>query len=144
MSIEIRGEKFQTDIISGRILLLHRRHILDSFNEHGNDVVKELKRVTSTGSRTGRVYMVRGVAHRASAEGEPPAKLSGRLSSSFVYKARMQELVIGNTAFSKRGFPYPGYLEPGYFGRTLNRPFFAVTIRKLQPRLESELGGFLG
>lgn len=143
MALEIRNEKFQTDIITGKILLLHRRHIKNSFANHGPEVTKELKRVTSTGSRTGRVYMYRGVPHRASEEGEPPAKMSGRLSESFAYKARMQELVIGNTAFSKRGFPYPGYLEPGYFSSSLNRPYFAVTINRLQPRLERELGEFL-
>jgi len=142
--ITIRNEKFQKEIASGKLLILHRRHISNALMNHGAENVNDLQKVITTGSRSGRVYSYRGGKHQASAPGEPPASRSGKMAKSFIYKATgANQLLIANTARSKKGFPYPGYLEPGFFATDLNRPYFLVTISKNQANLQRDLGGFI-
>lgn len=134
-----KGKKYHDEIRLNRLTDKHRRHIRRELNSHGVEVTKELKNVVSTGSRSGRVYFYRGTPYRASAPGEPPAKRSGRLAEGFRHKARRMELVIGNTAFSKKGFPYPLALVEGTI-KMKPRPYFLVTIKRLHSRLRNNLG----
>lgn len=136
MTYKPEGYNYQKDIIVGKEKLKHKNNIRYALKVHGKEVKSELKKITSTGPRSGRFYSYRGKKYRASAPGEPPAKRSGRLSSSFVYNARPLELVIGNTAKSDAGFNYPLHLE-----EKMNRPYFVSTINRLEPRLQSDLQG---
>ncbi len=129
---------YHKDIMSGKVAVLHARSIRRALADHGPEVTKALKKLVSTGPRTGRMYTYRGRKYRASAPGEPPAKRSGRLSRSFVSIPRTMELVIGNTAFSKDGAPYPLFLEDGTI-KMARRPYFMKTIESLHMRLEQEL-----
>lgn len=134
-----RGDQYQRDIIVGREKIKHQNNIRASLKSHGLEAKKALKNITSTGTRSGRFYTYRGRKYQASAPGEPPAKRSGRLSESFIYKSRPLELVIANTARSEDGAPYPIFLEEGTNRGLDPRPYFVHTIESLQPQLERDL-----
>lgn len=139
-----QGDKYQKKILSGEIPKEHRKHIEDCFKVHGKMVTAELKKVITTGTRTGRVYYRRGIAHQASAPGEAPASWTGRLANGFEYKAQRRSLVIGSTAFSDGNAPYPKYLDEGT-SRMEARPYFVSTIERLHGELTKDLqnGSFL-
>jgi hypothetical protein len=120
----------------------HAKFIKDTFDEHGKVVTLKLKRVVSTGSRSGRVYSFRGMKYTASAPGEPPAKITGRLADSFGHNAREKELQIYNEAESDDGAPYPFFLEVST-SKMDARPYFDNTITSLHGKLEERLQGFL-
>jgi len=141
--VEVVGESRHKAIISKTLTKLHDDNIRKALRKHGKEVKDELIKVVTTGPRTGRFYTYRGRKYQASARGEPPAKRSGRLSESFMYKSRPLELLIANTARSKHGAPYPLFLQDG----TINmerRPYFDETIERLESRLESMLEDFEG
>lgn len=129
-----KGEQYHNDIKLNRIKPQHKEHIRNELQSHGVDVTKALRKVTSRGARSGRLYTVNGVKIRASAKGEPPQERSGKLKKSFLYRSRPTQLLIANKAFSKKGFPYPDFLE-----RALNRPFFLVTIEGMHQLLRRRL-----
>ena len=129
-----RGYQYHQDIVIGREKRKHSTNIRGALKRHGVEVKQALVKLTSTGPRSGRVYTYRGRKYQASAPGEPPAKRSGRLSSSFVYRSRPLELVIANNAKGDNGFNYPLFLE-----EEIDRPYFVGTIESLQSRLESDL-----
>lgn len=80
----------------------------EAMHDIGVIVGRENKRVLTTGVRTGRVYMIKGVAHKASAPGEPAASRTGRLHKSYDYRvASWNTMRVGEEA------PYAGYLENG-------------------------------
>ena len=133
-----KGSKYHRDIKFGKEQLKHENNIRKSLSNHGREVKKELVKVVSTGARTGRIYMYKGTPYRASAPGEPPAKRSGDLSRGFAYKTRPNELRIGNTVFSEKGFPYPLALVTGTV-KMSPRPYFITTIERLHGRLQADL-----
>lgn len=133
-----KGQHYVDEIKFGKIVLFHMRKIKNAFNNHGKKVTVELKRVVSTGSRSGRVYSFRGKKYTASAPGEPPAKRSGNLARKFKYKVNLNEMKLGSEAFSKKGAPYPFFLEGGT-KKMAPRPWFIVTINRLKYRLQKEL-----
>lgn len=136
----VSGKKHVDDMASGKVGIKHLKHIKKCFSNYGDDVIKELKKIITTGTRTGKVYFIKGVAHTASAKGEPPASLSGILEESFEYKARMTELLIGSTAFSKKGAPYPLWLDKGTpKGQMKPRPYFKSTNERMSSILERDL-----
>jgi len=128
------GEKYHNEIKMGKIAPKHGDHIRQQLREHGAEVTRDLKKITSRGARSGRLYTYKGEKIKASAPGEPPQSRSGKLSKSFIYKSRPTELLVANKAFSKKGFPYPGFLEEDG-----NRPFFLITIEGLHQNLRSRL-----
>lgn len=87
---------------------VHEQHIRAQLFVTGNEVVREVRRLIGTGSRSGRIYTYRGRPHQASAPGEPPAKRSGRLlgSSSYVVRGSRQ-MEVGESV------EYALYLEEG-------------------------------
>lgn len=88
--------------------LKHKKQISDSLHEIGQITVNENQRILRTGRRTGRIYRIRGRDHVASAAGEPPALITGRLAKSAGYKASgWTELRVGQQA------PYAAFLENG-------------------------------
>lgn len=113
----------------------------------GKDVKKEMKKLITTGARSGRLYRIhqtikrtnrstgdvtymrRGRWHQASAPGEPPAKLTGRLSRSIHYRTSYQGIRFIIKA------PYANRLEHGPKGRPSEaRPFVSRTINMLRRR----------
>ena len=88
------------------------------------------KKLNAELPRTGRVYIIRGITHQASAPGEPPAPFSGDLRKS-----------IGHEFFEDAGavwgevgttWPYAAILEFGGYthngARILPRPYFLATF----------------
>lgn len=133
----VKGKKHITDLITNKVILKHRKKIRKALMNYGSDIVRELERVHS-GSRSGRLYMIRGVSHRASAPGEPPASVSGKLAKSYRYKASMRDLTVGSTAFSSAGSPYPKFLESGT-SKMKPRPWFDKTNRNSAYILQRDL-----
>lgn len=71
-------------------------------------------RVGSLKSRGGRLYIRRGGrAHRASAPGDWPARDTGRLLGTLKARVTLQQVEIGTSATSDRGFPYSLALRTG-------------------------------
>lgn len=77
------------------------------FDRAGRMFTQRLTRGLTTGSRSGRVYIIRGRSYRASAPGEMPAKRTGRLAGSVDYHIGKLMLTFGDQA------DYGGYLEDG-------------------------------
>lgn len=140
---EVRGEENLRVIVDKELIKYHYDNIRDALKKHGREVKKQLIKVVTTGPRTGRFYTYRGRKYQASAPGEPPAKRSGRLSQSFMYRTSPLELIVGNKAFSKNGAPYPRFLEDGT-SKMDPRPYFMVTIDSLQYQLERDLQDLKG
>lgn len=97
----------------------------EAMHDIGVIVGRENKRILTTGIRTGRVYMIKGVAHKASSKGEPPASRTGRLHKSYDYRvASWNTMRVGEQA------PYAGYLENGT-RRMLPRPHLIKAINNV-------------
>lgn len=80
--------------------------IRKGLNEVGQTVKRETKKLIRTGKRTGRVYIINGRRHQASAKGEAPANLSGALAKGVKFKTRNHyQMEIGDTV------PYGLFLE---------------------------------
>lgn len=133
-----KGEKYHRDIKLNRRKLVHEDSIKNELRNHGREVIIELERLVSTGTRSGRVYMYKGLPYIASAAGEPPAARSGAMSKGFRYLTRTNELRIGNVVFSDKNAPYPLFLEIGT-GKMKPRPYFIVTIEGSNMRLKNNL-----
>ncbi len=83
-----------------------------------------VRRLT-TGPRTGRRYRIFGRSHQASAAGEYPAKLTGKLARNADYSVRADnELEVGIRDFA--GPDYPKFLEFGT-RKMERRPFVEPT-----------------
>jgi len=79
----------------------------------GQDGVNEAVRLMNL-PKTGRFYQYQGRRYQASAPYEAPAIRSGRMVQSNEYAVRSwRQLEVGNTAKSRKGAPYPGFLEDG-------------------------------
>ena len=87
---------------------LHKKAIKPALHEIGEIVLRENKRLITTGKRTGRRYNIAGRTHIASAFGEPPANRTGRLVKSGSYRvASWNSMIVGESA------SYAKFLEQG-------------------------------
>ncbi len=110
MTFRIRPTKQAKKITSGmrNHLGAHQNGLRLALHEVGSDVNRETKRLIRTGPKIGRIYFIKGRWHRASAPGEAPANLTGKLAKSNDYKVSgWSTMEVGETA------PYAGYLEHG-------------------------------
>lgn len=97
-----------------------------------------------SGDRHGRIYVIgkRGRLHQASAPGEPPAVLFGKLRQSITHSRPEWE---GDTVSVEVGtkIVYAAILEwggvAGGGSRILPRPYFAPTFLEQQDRMEAIL-----
>ncbi len=112
--------------------LLHKRSVERSNYTIGKLFVKENQKIISTGSRTGRLYRLRGgQVHQASGPGEAPKSRSGRLVRSVDYAVHgWAQMSLGQKA------PYADYLDRGTKGRNgrnliLPRPSVIVAINNI-------------
>ena len=128
------------------MIFLKRETPLPSFNinqaitrglrKSGKEVNDNIKSKLSSGSRSGRVYIVRGRAHKASAPGEYPAKMTGKLVSSQQYKVSNKQLVFGNSA------SHSAYLENGtakMSPRTFLKPLVEEKVDDIGKNLHEEI-----
>jgi len=127
------GEKYVKYMSMPKCVDDHKDNVIQALNEHGKKVVDALIKITSRGSRSGKTYFYKGRKYQASAIGEPPQSVSGKLNKSFKHECNLQRLIVGNTAFSK-GAPYPLFLEEG-----LKRFYFANTNEDLSIDLQNDL-----
>ena len=89
---------------------LHEDHMRKALSSIGADVKKEIVRLIQTGPKTGRIYTINGRKHQASAPGESPANMTGRLAKGASYRTRNHlEMEVGIS--SRVG--YANYLETG-------------------------------
>lgn len=95
-----------------------------------------------TGPRTGRIYIIDGRPHQASAPGEPPATLSGDLRKSIMHTDVQWD---GDQAFAEVGTdrPYGRRLEFGGVDsrgiRILPRPYFGATWIEEEAKMQAIL-----
>ena len=134
-----KGGNYITDITTGKLKLKHTLHIKNVMSKYSKEITDKLQEVINTGTRSGRVYIIKGVRHQASAEGEPPITLSGRLSSNFGSTVNDKETHIFNSAESDNGQPYPLFLEEGT-SKMGKRPYFVNTIESFNSKIHTELG----
>ncbi len=64
------------------------RGIRRGLYEIGRENVKHTRKLIFNPPKTGHLYMIRGMLHQASAPGEPPANLTGKLRRSVDYIVR--------------------------------------------------------
>lgn len=109
-----------------RTPLIFQKGIKNALHEIGSENVFQLRRFIHLPPKSGRLYFFRGRIHRASAPGESPANMTGRLSRTTDYKVRMggsPQVEFGDTAF------YGEYLELGT--RNMDpRPHVIRTVKK--------------
>lgn len=111
--------------------------IRDSMFDVGSESAKFLKFRLTTGPRTGRRYRIFGRIHQASAPGEFPARLTGKMSRNTAYSVRgTSELEVGIKTFG--GTPYPKFLEEGT-RKMERRPFIEPTSDKYANQMAIEL-----
>ena len=102
----------------------HKEGIRLGFHDGGAKVVREIRNLIKNGSKTGRVYFIKGRAHQASAPGESPANRTGMLLNSSSYEVRgPDEMEVGEIS------PYAKFLEDGT-KKMAPRPHVIVATRK--------------
>mgnify|MGYP000047100665 FL=1 len=85
-----------------------RLGVCHGLNETGREMVKHTRKKMRSGPFTGRTYRIRGRLHIASATGEYPHTITGRLSRSINYKTYgSARLEYGSTE------DYAKFLEEG-------------------------------
>lgn len=92
--------------------------------EIGKHMRDDAKKYIEEEPKTGRLYNIgRNKTHRASAPGESPANLTGRLKESIGYKTTGEELELGAKA------KYSKFLEEGT-SKIKPRPYLKRAIRE--------------
>ena len=122
----------KTDHKSKRVLMtlenysLRRTHkfgIRDGFYEIGQENVKHTRKLILDPNKNGRIYLIKGKLHQASAPGEAPANLSGALEKSVDYHVRDYEMEFGDKEL------YGKFLEGGTV-KMLPRPHLGRTVNE--------------
>jgi len=128
------NENRQIFVEIGNLNKISKEAIKRAFFTFGNDLVRETRRLITEPPKTGRIYRIRRrgriVNHRASAPGEAPANLSGRLRRSTNFKVRGSlQMEIGENT------PYAGFLELGT-KKMAARPHLIKAINKKRENLQ--------
>ena len=103
----------------------HDRAIRLALYDIGDDVARLIAKYIISPPKTGRIYIINGRPHQASAPFESPAELTGRLRRSINWQVRgSRQLTIGESAY------YAKWLEEGTRDhRILPRPHIIRAIR---------------
>jgi hypothetical protein len=88
ISIIERGETGKVLVDVGDIKNRFDQGIRDAFFDQGSRNVRYTRKEILKRNKTGRLYMIKGKLHRASAPGEYPANLTGELRKGVDYKVR--------------------------------------------------------
>jgi len=97
----------------------------------------------TSGEKSGNVYTRRGVTHRASAPGEPPAADLGNLHNSITIRENIAkiEAVVNASAKYARALEYGTQkMEP----RPFMRPALAANLKAIEAAIALEARVFLG
>lgn len=106
VKVDKRSERVLLDI--GNAPRKIKRQLKPALNEIGALVGRENKRLITSGKRSGRVYNIAGRTHVASAFGEAPANITGRLHKSYDYRvSSWHTMKVGE------GADYAKFLEDG-------------------------------
>lgn len=132
VTLDPKGRKYIEYLSGTNLKRAHIKHINEVLQQYGEEVRQELARIIYTGSRSGRVYYYKGVAHTASAPGEVPSNISGRLINGNKYKRTPSRLVVYNDV------DYSFYLEEGTV-KMDPRPHFYITNERMSPILRARL-----
>lgn len=98
------------------------RGLRNGLYEMGRENVKHTRNLIKDKRKTGRIYMIKGKPHQASAPGEAPATLSGELVRSVDYKVKGHtEMEFGDGVF------YGKFLEDGT-SKMEARPHLKTTV----------------
>lgn len=128
MTIRVKPIKSTKRVIVGMTQSVHRHQqaIQNGLHVVGDLVGRRNRQLIRQGPKTGRVYRINGRLHQASAPGEAPANLSGRLAKSYNYNVHgPSQMEVGQSA------PYAGFLEDGT-GRIRPRPNMIRAINDTQ------------
>lgn len=115
-----------------------KKGIKNAFIQIRKNIVDESKRLITDPPKTGRVYLIRlrgkTIRHQASAAGQAPANLSGKLRSTVAAKVNasstQMEFGAGNNSVR-----YAGILEVGG-GRIKKRPYLIKSINNNRKNIE--------
>lgn len=135
----IRVSITQVDIVKLIGREEHLDNIRNAFVDTGERAVNALHEIITTGERSGRSYIRNGQHHVASAPGEAPANMTGRLANSFDCLVTDNELSVYSTATSDSGANYAVYLEEGT-SKMAPRPYF----KRVNEQQAIELAAWLG
>lgn len=103
--------------------------------EIGRENVKHTRKLIADKNKNGRIYIINGFRHQASAPGEAPANLTGTLQKSVGYTVRgSQQMEFGDTIY------YGRYLEEGT-KKMAARPHLARTVKEKARDAEQALQG---
>ena len=109
------------------------RGITLGLNETGNKMVKHTRQKMSSGPFTGKTYRIRGRLHRASAGGEYPHTITGKLSRSINKKTfGASRLEFGSTV------DYAKFLEDGT-SKMQARNFLLQTAKAFDKQIEVDI-----
>jgi len=110
-----------------------KKGIRKTLYDKGNQIIRYITGEMLKRNKTGKTYIIDGRIHTASAPGEFPAKVSGRLIKSLDYKVRGdRELEFGSDE------KYAGYLEKGT-RKMKARPFLSKGARKYSTDFKNSL-----
>lgn len=103
---------------------------------------KVKKKLTAVPARTGRVYIIKGKPHVASAPGEPPAPITGRLRQSIthtdvVWNGDEASAEVGSSDPKAARLEFGGVDSRGI--RILPRPYFSTTWEEEEPHMQAIL-----
>ncbi len=110
MTVRVKILPKSKRVIAGveNLLDIHRKTIENGLYTVGQILDKRVTKLITSPPKTGRVYRIRGLDHQASAPGEAPANLTGRLAASFNYNVHgFYQMEVGESA------PYAAFLEEG-------------------------------
>lgn len=99
----------------------------------GRVLVKSAKAKQLT-PKSGEIYIINGVQHQASAPGEAPASVSGKLLESTRYETKGDELEFGA---GDDKTDYAKFLELGT-SKMEDRPFIFVTVEENFKNIKAE------
>lgn len=110
MTVSIKADPRNKTVEIGisRAVFRHRAGIREALYDLGGITKRDLRQSLTRNGKTGRVYLFRGEAYRASAAGQAPSLRSGALRDSVDYIVRgSQEMEFGDQV------QYGKFLEDG-------------------------------
>lgn len=110
-----------------------------TMNLVAQSTAQRAKQRIRTGNRSGRVYQLDGKTHQASAPGEPPANLSGRLATSITFTKMTNR--PGSYATAGSDLAYAETLEFGGFSTFNGRDVYVEERPFLLPSFEEAIQG---
>jgi HK97 gp10 family phage protein len=126
-------------LIGHKTIDFDRKALRKAVREGAKLVRREGRKLAGKRSGAGRKYRVRGgVRHRASAPGQPPAKISGALQKSIFYRTMDKGGLAMSVGPSIRRVFYARFLAGGTKHMEA-RPFMTEALRRHEPSIRQGL-----